>query len=104
MDGIKLFAKNKKRIGNLNTSSEKIQSRYRDGIWHRKMGDANHKQQMTEGIELPKQKKNQTPHPEKRKLTDRNIGGGHHQTSRDERKKLKRVPQKNEKSTRNQTT
>ena len=26
-----------KRIGNLNTGSENIQSRYRDGIWQRKI-------------------------------------------------------------------
>ena len=33
-----------------------------------------------------------------------NIGNGHHQTNRDERKKLKRIPQEKEKTTRNQTT
>ena len=41
MDEIKLFSKIKKRIRNLNTGSEDIQGRYRDGIWHRKMCHAN---------------------------------------------------------------
>ena len=49
LDNIKLFArKRKKRIGNLNTGNEDIQSEYRDRIWHRKMRHAsNEKREMT---------------------------------------------------------
>ena len=47
MDGIKLFAKNEKRIGNPNTSCENIQSRYRDGIWHRKIFHASNEKWLT---------------------------------------------------------
>ena len=36
-DDIKLFGKKEKRIGNLNTGSEDINSDCRDGIWHGKM-------------------------------------------------------------------
>ena len=62
MDDIKLFAK-KKMIGNPKTVSEIIQSRYKNGIWHRtcpmlimKSG----KRQMMEGIELHNQEKIRT--------------------------------------------
>ena len=37
MDDIKLFAKKWESIGNPNTGSEGIQSRYRDGICNRKV-------------------------------------------------------------------
>ena len=37
MDDIKLFAKNKKRIGDTNIGSENIQSRHRDLISHGEM-------------------------------------------------------------------
>ena len=50
MNDIKLFAKKqkKKRIVKSKTSSEDIQWRYRDGIWHRKMCHAkNEKPKMT---------------------------------------------------------
>ena len=40
--GVKL-----KRIGNPNTSSENIQSGYRDGIWHRKICHANNEKRKT---------------------------------------------------------
>ena len=37
MDDIKLFAKNKKRTGHSKTGRENMESRYRDGIYHRKI-------------------------------------------------------------------
>ena len=55
MDDIKLFCPKRKRNGNPNTNCENIQSRYRDGIWHRKMCHASNesgKGHMTEGVEL----------------------------------------------------
>ena len=47
MDGIKHFAKNKKRTENPNTGSEDIQLRYMDWIWHRKMGHASNEKRKT---------------------------------------------------------
>ena len=47
IDNIKLFAKNKKRIGNPNTGSENIRSGHMDGIWHRKMHDVNNEKWKT---------------------------------------------------------
>ena len=37
MDDIKHFAKNEKELENSYTNCENIQSRYRNGIWHREM-------------------------------------------------------------------
>ena len=61
MDDIKLFAKKKekrKRTGNSNTSSENMQSGYRNGIWHRKM--KSNKRRLTDGMELTNQSKIRT--------------------------------------------
>ena len=58
MVDIKLFAKKRKRIGNPNTNCENIQSRYRNGIWHRKCAMLVMKcgkRRMTDGVELPTQ-------------------------------------------------
>ena len=55
------------------------------------------RKKMTEEIELPNQEKSERS--EKRKITR----SGYHQTSGDERKNLKRIPQENEKTTRSQT-
>ncbi len=47
IDDIKLFAKNEKELETL-TQTENIQSRYRNGIWHRKIHHAsNEKGQIT---------------------------------------------------------
>ena len=45
IDDIKLFAKNEKRIGNPNTKRENTKSKYRNGIWHRKMHHASYKEE-----------------------------------------------------------
>ena len=55
-DDIKLFTKNKKRIGNPITGSENIQSGYRNWIWYRKMCHANYE-------------KRKTTHDEKNRIT-----------------------------------
>ena len=58
IDDIKLFAKKRKRIGNSITRSQNIQSGHRDGIWHRKMHQANNKSEkrhVTDWLELPNQ-------------------------------------------------
>ena len=48
VDDIKLFASPpNKRIGNPNTDSEKIQSKYRNGIWHRKTRHASNEKRVT---------------------------------------------------------
>ena len=47
MYDIKLFFQKRKRIGNPNTNCENIQSRYRDGIWHRKMRHASNEKWQT---------------------------------------------------------
>ena len=60
------------------------------------------KQQMTKRIELPNQK-NQNAQRKRNLQILGNIRSGHHQTSGDERKNWK-IPQEDEKSTRNQTT
>ena len=44
-DDIKLFAKTKNKNGNSYIRSQNIQSRYKDGIWHRKMYHANNDKQ-----------------------------------------------------------
>ena len=63
MAGIKLFAKNKKRIANPYTDRENIQSMFRFGMRHRKcfmLVMKNGKQQNREGIKLPNQEKVRT--------------------------------------------
>ena len=47
IDDTKLVAKNEKKIGNPNINSENVQSRYKMGIWHRKMRHANNKKRQT---------------------------------------------------------
>ena len=47
MDDIKLFTKNEKKIGKPYTSSENVQSGYRDGIWHRKIHHVDNEKQET---------------------------------------------------------
>ena len=54
---------------------------------------------MTEGIELPNKEKDQNNQRKRKLQVLGNIGSGHHQTSRDERKNLKRVPQEHKKTT-----
>ena len=46
MDDTKLFTENE-RIGNSNTRSKDIQSRYKDGIWYRKIRHANNERHET---------------------------------------------------------
>ena len=46
MDGIKRFAKNEKELETLK-ENENIQSRYRNGIWHRKMRHVSSKKWQT---------------------------------------------------------
>ena len=71
MDDSKLFDKNEKRIGNLNTDRENIQSGYRDGIWHRKICHANNEKRKTTSDERCKTMKSRkkSEHSEKRKIT-----------------------------------
>ena len=47
MDDIKPFYKKRKIIGNPNANSENIQSRYRNGMWHRKMRRASNEKWQT---------------------------------------------------------
>ena len=63
------------------------------------------KHEMTKGIELPNQDKIRTLGEKGNLQILGKIGSGHHQTCGDERKKKKkRIPQENEKTSRNQTT
>ena len=84
-----------------------MQSGHKDGIWHIKLCHANN-----EKWEMTHDRRNRTAKPRKNQKVRRNwnlrilgnIGRGYHQTSRNERKKLKRVvSQENEKTTRNET-
>ena len=59
---------------------------------------------MLEGIEQPNKGKKIRTSREKETDKSWNIETGHHQTSRDERKKFKNVSQENEKTTQDQTT
>ena len=94
----------RKRIGNANIDSEDIERRYRDGIWCRKMCQANYeKQEISEGIKLPKARKNQNAQIKGNLQILGNIESGHHQTSGDG-KKWKRIPRENKKTSRHQTT
>ena len=83
-----------------------IYSDNRDGIWQRKMYHANNEKQKTTNDErnkTTKSRKNQNIQREGNIQMLGNIGSGHHQISGDERKNFKRIPQENEKITRNQT-
>ena len=105
MDDIKMFAK----IGDRNTGREDIQRTYRDRIWLRKMCHAdNKKRKMTndgrESTPQPKKKKKHLVWRKGNLQILENIGSGHYQTSGDERKNEKIIPQENEETTRNQTT
>ena len=89
MDDICL-PKMKKKLETLNTGSEDIQAGYRDGIWHRKMCHANNKKRETKydrRNSTTKSRINQNVRRKKLQVFG-NIGSGHHQTSRDERKNL----------------
>ena len=85
-----------KKIGNPNTGSEDIQSRYRDGIWYGKMSHAKNEMPKTTNDgrnRTSKSRKNQNTW-KKRNLTNpqilRNIRSGHQQTCRDENIKIKK--------------
>ena len=63
-DDTKLFAKKWKTVCDSDTNNNNIQSRYRNGIWHRKMGhtdNENGKRQITKGIERANQR-GKNPH------------------------------------------
>ena len=72
IDNMKLFAKKKKtkRIVNLNTDSENIQSRYRNGVWHRNMHPASNEKWETWLKELNYQIKKKSENSKKRKPTN----------------------------------
>ena len=76
------------RTINYNTGSENIQSRYRDGIWHRKMCHANNeKQKMTcdRGNKTTKWRKNLNPRRNGNLQILANTGSGNHEICGDER-------------------
>ena len=107
MDDIKLFVKNEKELETL------IQAVtvYSDDIGMEFSIEKfvmiimkSKRQQMTEGIELLNQEKIRTPNTKGNLQILGNIGSGHHQTCREERKNWKRISWENEKTTRNQTT
>ena len=105
MDDIKLFIKNEKELVTLMQTiriySHDIRMEFdieKCAILILKSG----KREITEGIELPNQEKIRTLGvKEKDKYSQ--IRSEYHQTSRDKRKNNKRVPQKNEKTSGNQT-
>ena len=93
-----------KRIGNLNTVSGGIQSRW-DGICYWKMCPVtNEKQKMTNNRRnrITQSRKNQNPQRKGKLQILWNIGSGHHETCGDKRKK-NWIHQENEKTCRNQT-
>ena len=72
----------------------------------KKMSHANNEKRETTNDgsnETTKSRKDQNAQRKVNLQVLRNIGSGHHQTSGDERKKLKRISQKNEKTTWNKT-
>ena len=93
VDGIKFFAENEKELKTL-IHSESIYSH----DWGVEFGIEKYamlimkrvKRQMTEGAELPNQEK--LERSEKKKLTNtwEDTGSGYHQTSGDEKKKIKK--------------
>ena len=98
MDNIKLFVKNEKQLESDDIYSDDIWMEFsieKCAIFIIKIA----KRQMTKGIELPNKKKIRTL----REKEIYSIGNGHLQTSADERKNLKSVSQKNEKTSRNQS-
>ena len=76
-----------------NTGCENIQVRHMDGIRHRKMHRAiNEKREMTHGRNgTSKSRKIRNLRKKEKILILGNIGSGHHQTTRDERKNQNRV-------------
>ena len=73
---------------------------YKNGNWHRKMCytyNENKKKMNNRRNRTTKSRKNQNIWRKGKLLVLRNIGSGHHQTSGDERKNKKRMPQMNEK-------
>ena len=83
-----------------------VQSKYREGMWHRKMCHANIEKRKTtnDGKNITtKSRKSQNDRKKEKSQILGNIGSGHHQTSGRWKKKVKRIPHENEKTTRNQT-
>ena len=105
MDDFKLFSKNKKGLETLilvvRIYSGDIEMKF--GIEKCVMLMRSRKRQMTEGIELINQEKNQNARRKGNLQILGNIGSGHHQTSGEERKKFLKISQENEKTTLNQT-
>ena len=90
----------KKRIGDTDTN-KKIYSRYRNGIWHRKMCHAHNRKKWIKTNngrnKTTKSRKKQKARKKEKLQVLGNIGSGNNETSRDERKSKIRVPQMNEK-------
>ena len=90
MDDIKQVAQvAKKIIGDSDTTIKKIQSGYRNGIWHRKMcHDQNEKREKTinRWDRTAKSRKNQNDWGKGSFYKLVNIGSWHHQASEEERK------------------
>ena len=93
-------------IGNPNSDSENIQSKYRIWVWHRKMLHASYKKQQTthDGrSRTTKSSNNQNTRRKRHLQILGDIESWHHQTGGNQRKNYKRVPQKNQKTTRDKT-
>ena len=101
MDDIKLFAKNEKDLETLIQNYENIQSRYRKGIWHRKLRHACNKKWQTIHYRRGRTTKSSSHQNTRRKGNLQilgHIGSWHHQTTENERKKIKkRLSQKSQK-------
>ena len=107
INNFKLFKKKQIKIGTPYTGSKNIQSGYRDKIWHSKMSHANNEKREKTNVvryKIIKSRKNQNAQRNGNLQVLVNIESRHHDISGDERKKLKRVSQENEKTTQNQTT
>ena len=108
MDDIKNFSKNEKEL-ETQIQTENIQSRYRNGIWHRKICHAsNQKWQTTHNgrYRTTKSSTHLNPRRKENLLILGDIGRWHHQANRKERKtkqNKKRIFQKNQNITRDKT-
>ena len=106
IDNIRLFAKNEKELETLIQAVRIYCQDIRMEFGTEKCTQLiirSRKRQMTGGIELTKSRKKQNAWGKGNLRVLENIGSGHHQTSKYERKKFKSVSLENEKTTRNQT-